>query len=70
MNKQAIRINGYGSNALLAWGLIFGASSTSLNVGPRATNWNAITEADEILRREFKLRPKQFVTMLKEVAGA
>ncbi len=69
METNRISIRGCGSNPLLALGLIFGASGTSPNVGPKAANGNVITEADEILRREFKLRPKQFVTMLKEVGA-
>lgn len=70
MESYIISIRGFGSNPLLALGVIFGASSTISNVEPKTANGKVITEADKMLRREFKLRPKQFVTMLKEVAVA
>lgn len=70
MNRQTIRVNGSGSNPLFALGLIFGAQGTSSYVEPKTATRKVITEADAILQREFKLRSKQFVTTLKEVAAA
>ncbi len=69
MESNKISIRGFGSNPLLALGLIFGAPGTSSNVEPKTANGNVIREADEILRREFKVRPKRFVGMLKEVVA-